>query len=150
MKHLFTLLMALVPMVMSAEEIPVVQGCLTFKINTETKTAKLSSCDKEDYPESITIPQTIEYEGKTYPVTELGYMAFCRCENLVSVVIPEGVTTIDWDVFNGCTNLETVKIPNTVNKMGGQLFWCCQKLKSVNIPNGVTELNTYTFYKCNK
>jgi hypothetical protein len=70
MKHLFTLLMALVPMVMSAEEIPVVQGCLTFKINTETKTAKLSSCDKEDYPESITIPQTIEYEGKTYPVTE--------------------------------------------------------------------------------
>lgn len=103
MKQLLTiLLLSFCPMIMNAEEISIEEGYLTFTINTETKTAKVSSCNKDNYPESIDIPQTIVRKGEIYKVTEIGYMAFMSRDKLVSITIPEGVTTIAWDVFYGC------------------------------------------------
>ena len=38
-------------------------------------------------------------------------------KNAVNVVIPEGVTQIDWEAFIGCKSLSSVVIPATVTEI---------------------------------
>lgn len=51
---------------------------------------------------SVTIPQTVEYGGKCFPVTALGEGAFSLCSDITSVTLPEGITTIGASVFDTC------------------------------------------------
>ncbi|MBO5361481.1 MAG: leucine-rich repeat domain-containing protein [Paludibacteraceae bacterium] len=48
---------------------------------------------------SITIPETITYEGTTYSVTGIGNSAFYQCISLTSVTIPNSVTSIGESAF---------------------------------------------------
>ena len=55
--------------------------------------------------EEVVIPSEHEYNGKTYPVTEIRKYTFSNLDNLASVIIPESVTKIgDWAFYN-CQNL---------------------------------------------
>lgn len=54
-------------------------------------------------------------------VTEIEYAAFSKC-SIKSVVIPEGVKYIDSYAFLGCENLEEIVIPSTINRIGGDSF----------------------------
>lgn len=47
------------------------------------------------YSGTVVIPETVQYKGKTYPVTKIGHTAFKECVNLKEVVIPNTVTIID-------------------------------------------------------
>lgn len=62
------------------------------------------------YSGSVVIPGSIEYEGETYNVTEIGDNAFYMCKNLTSLTIPTNVTSIGLDAFLGCSNLLSVHI----------------------------------------
>jgi len=50
---------------------------------------------------NVTIPDTIE--GKQ--VVAIGEYAFCNCQILRKIIIPEGVTSIGEEAFGGCINL---------------------------------------------
>ena len=65
----------------------------------------------------IKIPATID----GYNVTQI-CSAFCFNEDIISVIIPEGVTFIDNYAFNGCSKLASVKIPSTVTEIEGGAF----------------------------
>lgn len=61
-------------------------------------------------------------------VTRIRQYAFCGCESLKSVTIPEGVTTIDSLAFGGCTSLESVTISKGVTTIETSAFSGCKSL----------------------
>ena len=55
-------------------------------------------------------------------VTSIGRAAFFRCSNLTSITIPYGVTSIGSCAFNDCSRLTYVDIPNSVKTIGNNAF----------------------------
>lgn len=62
-----------------------------------------------------------------------------------SVVIPEGVHTIEANAFLGNVNIESVFLPSTLEKIGTGAFKGCRALRSVTIPANVTKIAIYAF-----
>ncbi|WP_312650048.1 leucine-rich repeat protein [Aminipila sp.] len=81
-------------------------------------------------------------------VTSIGEGAFQSCINLNSVNIPDNVTVISNYMFADCISLSSVAIPDSVTSIGISAFNGCINLTSVNIPNGVTHLSDYVFLDC--
>lgn len=50
---------------------------------------------------------------------------FYDCDFLVSVIIPEGVTSIGYEAFFSCDALTTIEIPNSVTSIGDAAFAFC-------------------------
>ena len=46
----------------------------------------------DEYSGEVVIPSTVTYEGEKYSVTSIGDYAFCECDSLTSITLPEGVT----------------------------------------------------------
>lgn len=55
-------------------------------------------------------------------ITTIASCAFYNCRNITSVVIPEGVTTIGDSAFSACDNLKEIYIPSTVARIGTRTF----------------------------
>ena len=49
--------------------------------------------------------------------------------NLISVKLPEGITTIDRRAFYGCELLESLTLPSSVRIIGDEAFSCCKSLE---------------------
>lgn len=81
-------------------------------------------------------------------VTSIGDAAFASCHTLTSINIPDSVTSIGDYAFTDCTSLETIIIPNSVTSIGSSAFSDCSKLTSVTIPNSVTSIDYRAFYNC--
>lgn len=69
-------------------------------------------------------------------------------EEITSVVIPNGVTSIPNNAFNGCSCIESIAIPNSVTSIGSSAFRGCSSLKSIVIPNGVTSIGGGILAQC--
>ena len=81
-------------------------------------------------------------------VTSIGRYAFYGCSSLTSVTIPEGVTNIGEHAFQGCSSLTSVTIPEGVVSIGGDAFSDCRSLTSMTIPESVTSIGNGTFWDC--
>jgi hypothetical protein len=92
---------------------------------------------------SVTVPA--ELGG--YPVVGIGHHSF-RDTEVVSVVIPSGVTWIGDDAFYNCLNLTSVTIPDSVAFVGDYAFFHCSSLRSVALPDNVTRIENGTFSGC--
>lgn len=105
---------------MSAAVIDYQDGDLTYKLNTEPKTAELAKCS--DKASEAIIRENISYEGVTYSVTALGDYCFQDCAALTYVTIPSSVTIMGNDCFYNCPVLHKVicEIPTAIN--GSSLF----------------------------
>ena len=64
----------------------------------------------DEYTGSVTIPDKVTYNGKTYSVTSIGILAFAYCSGLTSVTIGNSVTTISNDAFSGCSGLTSIVV----------------------------------------
>lgn len=62
-----------------------------------------------------------------------------------SVVIPEGVHTIQADAFMGNDNIDSVYLPSTLEVIGSSAFEGCGALRSVTIPANVKKIEIYAF-----
>lgn len=84
-----------------------------------------------------------ELEGKK--VSAIGMNAFTGNNVITDLVIPEGVTTLNWYSFNTCENLETVTLPDSLEFIDSWAFERCSKLKTINVPANVTQINGGAF-----
>ncbi len=71
-----------------------------------------------------------------YPVVAIGDRTFLDNAALVSVTIPQGVTSIGWFAFSGCVSLEYVSIPNSVEAISYGAFQNCDTQMTVSCPIG--------------
>lgn len=56
---------------------------------------------------------------------------FEECENLTSIIIPEGVKLIGEKAFYGCTNLMSITLPSTLKRIDKDAFMGCEKLLEI-------------------
>ena len=69
-------------------------------------------------------------------VTSIEYESFERCTNLTSITIPNSVTEIDSRAFSGCTSLASITIPNSVTSIGSSAFDGCSSLTEIKVEIG--------------
>ena len=80
---------------------------------------------------------TVKYK---FDGTFINDTIFYMCHNLVSVIIPETITSINDAIFYYCSNLTNVVLPKTLTFIGDRVFHYCSKLITISIPNGVTSI----------
>lgn len=85
------------------------------------------------YTGNVVIPESVNYEGKTYNVTSIGECAFRTCSGLTSITIPCSVTSIGDYAFLSCSSLSSITIPYSVTEIGHHGIDDCPRLTSVNI-----------------
>ena len=120
-----------------ATTIQVIDG-LKYIIYTDQNYAVLTG---NNYTQrEIVIPASITWEGKKYPVTELGAKCFYKCTGLTSVTIPSSVTSLGDYCFSSCSSLTSVTIPSSVTSIGSYCFAYCSLLSVITIPSSVTSL----------
>ena len=79
---------------------------------------------------SYTVPSSVEV---------LGTYSFSVSDNLTSLILPDGLTTVEDLALYACLNLKTVYIPSSLTSIGSH-FLGASEVEDVKIPEGVTEL----------
>jgi len=92
----------------------------------------------------ITIPSTLG----GYKTVAIGYQAFYYCTSLISVAIPNNVTTIGYQAFYSCTSLSSIILPNSITTIGDNAFSYCSSLSSINLGYNLTTIGDNAFAYC--
>lgn len=86
-------------------------------------------------------------------VTSIGSFAFPSYSRLVAVTFPESVVSIGMCAFRDCNNLTDVTLPRNVTKIAGGTFYNCDKLESVTLPEELQSIESNyeygAFEECN-
>ena len=101
-----------------------------------------------NYYGEITIPQTIEWNERTFTVTAIGDWAFFQSD-ITSINMPSSITRIEEVAFSHCDQLDSIAIPNSVTYIGIIAFGSCKNLKSISLPNNLETISSGTFEECN-
>jgi len=81
------------------------------------------------------------------PLDNNGHL-FLNDEEIVDLVIPDGVTRVKECAFNGCYGFKSVTIGNSVKAIDGCAFSDCDSLQVVNIGDNVETIAEYAFGYC--
>ena len=92
------------------------------------------------------IPEYVELEGKTVPVTKID--GFASCKSLQTVSIPKTVVELSSLAFYNCESLKEVVLPNSVRTIGMQAFMGCTSLENIVIPESVETISDGAFMGC--
>lgn len=102
---------------------------MTFKITSETEVCVGTGnnngyCITINATGTITIPSTVSNpkDGKSYRVTRVNQYAFYGCEQITSVIVPNGVTSIGLLAFDRCKTLSNVTLPSTLVTIEREAF----------------------------
>lgn len=69
-------------------------------------------------------------------------------DEICSVVVNEGVTTIGNNAFYWCKSQKTVDLPKTITQIGHWAFGSCSGLAEIVLPTGLSEIEYGAFYGC--
>lgn len=84
-------------------------------------------------------------------VTSIGNLAFTRFSKLIHVDIADSVVSIGEQAFSDCSSLTDIKIPQSVTYIGVKAFGSCTKLSSITLStNNITSIRLYTFSGCSE
>ena len=143
MKHLFTMLLALIAATASAQDFMVDGICYNI-LSEDDMTVEVTE-SPYGYAGDVVIPAEVTYDGGTYSVTTIGDWAFYDYDALTSVSMPE-VTTIGDRAFESCDALTSVSMPEATTIGFGAFYWC-SGLVSVSMPS-VTAIDEVAFQYC--
>ena len=104
---------------------------------------------------SVSVPEysnrSIEIKLDLSGVTELTHIwtrIFENCDNLTSIILPEGITTIGQEAFSNCDKLESIVLSDSITELEFQAFSYCSKLKSVVLPSNLKKIYQAAFLRC--
>ena len=140
------------------------------KVSPAECSVKGINLTSENAIDLITVPETMEIEGKEFTVTSvaaqgfeyfysvrkfelpntittIGSRAFYYCNFATEIAIPESVRNIGNEAFYGCEITEAI-IPSGVTKINNSVFRNCRSLANVVIPNTVTSIGSWVFTTC--
>lgn len=120
---------------------------LYYNADLNNKTVSVTSGDIK-YSGDIIVPSSIVINGKELPVVSVSSTAFQSCPNLKSVVLSNGIKTIEGLAFYNSVDIQKIVLPESIISIDNNAFWNCSSLEVINIPNGITKINDYLFYDC--
>lgn len=84
-------------------------------------------------------------------VTSIGNLAFTRFSKLIHVDIADSVVSIGEGVFSECDSLTNITVPQSVTYIGVNAFDSCTNLSSITLStNNITSIRSHTFSGCSK
>lgn len=94
----------------------------------------------------VTVPQTVENDGKTYTVTAIGESAFYR-SSISSVVLPTTVTKLGKEAFRFCMDMTSLKGTENVDTIMGQALATCRNMTDFDWPKNLKFVgpNAFTY-----
>ena len=87
----------------------------------------------------VLLPDTIQ---------SIGQFAFFKCESLISVSLPESLTSIEHSAFKDCTSLEDIVFPDAITYIGGSAFHGCLSLQDITLPRNLEKMQAMAFAYC--
>ncbi len=117
----------------------------TLTISGEGEMVNWTDTDSPWYDNDDIISVVIE-DG----VTSIGDYAFWWCASITSVIIPDGITSIGDYTFSHCKSLTSLTIPDTVKSIGNNAFYYCNSLVSITMPDSITRMGNNAFSYCTK
>ena len=113
---------------------------LTWELDLETGTLTISGTgDMKDYEQVYNGDADYSFSSSS---------PWSNCDDIKSVIIESGVTSIGKCAFVGCKNVSGILIPNSINDIGDLAFRNCNGLTSISIPDSVSVINPDTFAYC--
>lgn len=147
-RKLFLFVMIVLPIIASADIVGI--DGIYYDLDPNTKQATVrSNPDYSKYCGNIVIPATVTYGDSSYDVTTIAYNAFYRCNELLSISIPNSVTRIGMNAFEGC-GIKDLIIPNSVTYIEKNAFSICTELTSVTMGSGLDVIEETVFNNCKK
>ena len=119
---------------------------IVYELNDDGQTVTLTN--GRSATGAITIPDAIEKDGTSYPVTSVGGKAFVNCWQLVSVTFSGSVDSIGDTAFLGCDALKTLTFYGNVGSIGDYAFVNCDALNTVTFSGDVGSIGNFAFYGC--
>lgn len=122
--------------------------------DSSTYTLKISgSGAMEDYQTSSSRPWNNFRDQITSVVispgiTSIGDCAFTLFSKLIHVDIADSVISIGDRAFSYCSSLTDIKIPQSVTYIGGVVFRECTNLSSITLSNNITSIGPFAFEDC--
>lgn len=83
-----------------------------------------------------------------YRVTAIGNGAFADASWIKTLVLPEGLVTIQGQAFRFCSSMQSVSLPSTLETIESIAFWCCSSLVSVSLPGSLRSMESNVFSGC--
>ena len=85
-------------------------------------------------------------------ITRIEKQMFAKNRNLISMVIPNGVISIENEAFRDCNALRYFVMPNTMRKIGDYSFANCflESQATITMPNSLEALGIGCFSECSQ
>lgn len=80
--------------------------------------------------------------------SRIGYESFSGCTSLISVLLPESITSVDACAFEKCEALEYIRFPQKLRTIGYSAFRGCKSLKEISVPDTVYSIDSLAFNNC--
>ena len=152
--HYLLLMVALLSwsMVVAASDFDdgILKYTITSPSNLEVRCDGFTNAHTND--ESVVIPETVNYNNRTYTVTMIGdgdstySNGSCSFSSkLKSILLPNSIVTINNYCFSKCYSLTEINIPNSVTAIGDVAFQYCG-LTSLVIPESIKKIGNGAFY----
>ena len=125
-----------------------VQSKNLYRLKDETTTNPSGTCGENATWEFDEATGTLTISGTGEMLNAVNQPWEDFRNDIIAVVIEDGITTIGNGAFENCSNLTNVTIPESVISMGDFAFSLCGRLIDVVIPQGVTTIRDYAFYLC--
>jgi len=129
-------------------------GPLNWNYDAGTKTLSITgSGDMPDFAIFMNQPwgafrEQIETVTIGAGVTSVGKNAFLGCTALTAVTLPSSVTTIGAFAFVSCKALTGITIPSGVKTIKESVFFGCTALTGVTLPDGLQTIGASAFLGC--
>ena len=127
----------------------------------------------EGTPTDVVIPETIESEGQTFQVTEIGENAFNGCQSIISLtstsenlnyvrssafimcdnLLRVNLARVDfiyYRAFYGCTSLHSFVAGNNLKHVGQIVFGNCTSLAHLELGDKLEWVDNLAFLNCTK
>ena len=81
-------------------------------------------------------------------ITSIGDNAFYGCSSLITITLPESILSIGERAFYNCSSLTTITLPDSLTSIGERAFYWCTSLTTITLPEGLTSINAQVFDHC--
>ena len=115
-----------------------------YTLSSDSDVIYIASEDNNS--KNVTIPDTINLNGKEYAVTSIEEESFSNNDKVKKVIVGTNIKTIGKKAFAECDNLTTVTIKGSnLVKIEARAFQNCKKLAKITISKNVNSIGKNAF-----